>query len=167
QDKEQRMATLGAHLIRGNVNRNESEETARLRNSGETSALRKAVNAAESTLRLAYRFMALMVGADPDAVDVTLNRDFIESSLSGVELEKYVGAWQKGGLSDEEFVNIKKSGELTDPAKTTEEVIAEMEASLERRRANMPEPTATNGAQGMDGQQQPDGGQTPPVSEAA
>lgn len=134
-DVEQRMAMLGSYMITGTVNRNESAETARLRNAGETSALREAVECVEKTLMWMYRTAARMMGNDPDQIDVTCNRHFVEATMRGSELIRYVEAWQKGGIDDDSYVNVLKDGEVFDAAIPNEELIGRLKKKSEEIQA--------------------------------
>lgn len=130
-DKEDRAAVLGAQMIRSAVNRNETSETARLRNRGETSALLSSVNTAEQAITKSMGNAALMVGADPNAVSVTLNRDFVETRMAGSELADFVKAHQDGGLGGGEIgrrnlVYNLRAGEVLDPKITNDEILASM-----------------------------------------
>ena len=90
QDCEVRMAVLGAQMIFGGMNRNETSETARLRNRAETSGLMGVAWDLEAMANELYRFAAVMTGADPESVKIITNKDFIDTPMSPGDLKALV-----------------------------------------------------------------------------
>lgn len=121
QDKEGRMAALGARMIKDMSSSQETAETARLRGRGETSLLTNAVNMTTQGLRKAFRIAAEWVGSNPDDVDVRLNRDFIETRLSPEEIGALVKAWQGAAISRTTMHENLQKGEIIPPDRTMED----------------------------------------------
>lgn len=120
-DKEERMASLGARMIIESKVRNEAAETARQRGNGETSLLSSVVNSVEESLFAAFRLAATWQGADPEAVDVRINRDWIEAALQPAELDAVVKAWQSGAISRQTMHENLQRGEIIPADRTFEE----------------------------------------------
>jgi hypothetical protein len=111
-DKEDRMAALGARMIKDASTAAETAETARLRGRAETSLLASTVRMVQAGIKSALSIAAEWVGASADDVDVRLNTDFVEARLSAQELTTLVAAWQSGAISRETMhVNLQK-GEI-------------------------------------------------------
>jgi hypothetical protein len=113
EHKERLMATLGARLLEQTRAGVETAETARIRQSGEQSALSNVSDGAGSALTEIMRFWGWWAGMeDLEEVEVTLNRDFVDSSLAPAEVTALVNAYLSGALSyDTLFENLKK-GEI-------------------------------------------------------
>lgn len=148
QDKEDRMSVLGARLIRGEDRENVTAETVRLESREETSVLMGAVKTTELAFEAALRVAASWVGANPDEVDLTLNRDYVETRLAPAELTALVKSWQVGALSDEVYHRNLQRGEVmpADRDVKTERAAAEKDKEARTRKAAelaaelMPEP---------------------------
>ena len=120
-DKEDRMASLGARMIKDQARGNETAETARLHGRGETSLLTNAVNMAQAGMEKAFRIAAEWVSTNPDDVTVKLNKDFIETRMSSEELGAIVKAWQGGAISRTTMHENLQTGEIMPPDRTVEE----------------------------------------------
>lgn len=149
RDKEDRMAVLGARLIRsdGAERENVTAETTRLEAREETSVLLSAAKTVEKAYTRALRFAALWVGVNPDSVELRLNRDFVETRLSAQELTALVQSWQNQALSDESLHFNLQRGEIVPPDRTFEEEKASIEKSAEERQKKAMEIAAANGGQ--------------------
>jgi len=121
QDKETRMSSLGAQMIKTESRSNETAETARLHGRGETSLLTNAVNMSAAGLRMAFRISAEWVGAKVEEVDAKLNKDFVETRLAPEEVNAIVKAWQGGAISRTTMHENMQSGEIMPPTRTVEE----------------------------------------------
>ncbi len=121
-DKEERMAALGARLINDfKPPENVASETLRLMNRSETSVLIAGVQTLENTVERALQFAAFWAGADPGAVDISMNTDFIETRLSPEELTSMVAGWQMGAYSKQTLHEQLQRGEIIPPDRTLEE----------------------------------------------
>lgn len=121
EDKENRMAALGARMIHEGRNRNEASDTARMRGKAELSLLTNVVNMAEAGMYRALRIAAEWVGAKPDDVDVKLNRDWVETRMDANELTALVKAWQSGAFSHQTLHENLQRGELIPVDRTYED----------------------------------------------
>lgn len=121
QDKEERMAALGARMIKDQRSSNETAETARLRGRGETSLLTNAVNMSQQGLERAFRIATEWVGGSPDDVVVKINKDFVETRLSPEELNALVKAWQGAAISRLTLHENLQKGEIIPPDRDVEE----------------------------------------------
>ncbi len=138
RDKEDRMAVLGARLIRsdGAERENVTAETTRLEAREETSVLLSSAKNVEKAFQRAARFAALWVGVNPDAVEIRLNRDFVETRLSAQELTALVAAWQEKGMSEETLHFNLQRGEIVPPDRKFEDERAAIEAQAKKRQAD-------------------------------
>lgn len=100
-DKESRMAVLGAYMVDTTINRNETSETARLRYRSETAVLMSACKSTDKILMRAYDMVRRMLRLDGE-VTVEINKDFVETRMSGSDLVNMVSAWQRGAFGNPE-----------------------------------------------------------------
>jgi hypothetical protein len=127
QDKESRMAALGARMIRDLDRSNVTAEATRMQMTAETSVLVSAVGNVERGMEAALRMAAEWAGADPDEVDVSLNHDLVDASLSSLDLNALVQAWMAGAISGPTLHANLQRGEIIDPKKSYEDEQAEIE----------------------------------------
>ena len=121
QDKEDRMATLGARMINDGMNRNEATDTARMRGRAELSLLASAVSMSESAVYKMLRMAAEWRAADPDTVKFKLNRDYIDTRMDSGAMKELVQAWVMDAISYETLFDALKKGEIIPPARRLEE----------------------------------------------
>jgi hypothetical protein len=135
RDKEDRMAVLGARLIRsdGAERENVTAETTRLEAREETSVLLSAAKTVEKAFERALKFAALWMGTNPESVEIRLNRDFVETRLSAQELTALVASWQAKALSDETLHFNLQRGEIVQPDRDFEEERSAIEAQAKKR----------------------------------
>ena len=120
QGKEAKMAVLGASVFADEKKGVESEATARIRQSGQTSLLSGVVTAVEETLTAALQCVADWMGA-AGKVSVTLNREFVDTKMDGPTLVGLVAAFQSGALTIEQFLYNLQQGDLLAPDTDIEE----------------------------------------------
>lgn len=129
--KEERMAALGARLIRNQERANVTAETQKLQATAETSVLMNAVQTVELAFNVAIKFLATWAGATESEVDdirLELNKDFFGIPLSANDLKELVAAWQSGAFSRQTLHENLQRGEIIDPKRTLEEETELMEA---------------------------------------
>jgi hypothetical protein len=126
--KEKMMAVLGASVFSQEKNGVEAEGTARIRKSGETNLLMGVVCSVEETLEAALTFAAEWMGIS-GKIEVTLNREFIDTKLDGPELTALVQAYQAGALSLPQFLYNLQQGEMLAPDTDIEEEAVIVEAA--------------------------------------
>lgn len=113
QDKETRMAILGALLIQEDRQpSNVTAETTRLQTRSQTSVLVNTVDSVTAGTERSLRVAAVWMGADPDEVSVGFSKDFIETRLSSDELTALVAGWQGGAYSRQTLHENLQSGEV-------------------------------------------------------
>lgn len=112
QDKEQRMATLGARMINEGKNRNEASDTAKMRGTSELSLVGGSVAMVEAGLARLLRVAAEWVQANPNEVEVHLNRDYVSAELDPNALTALVKAWQSGAISHDTLWTNLQRGEI-------------------------------------------------------
>ena len=121
EDKENRMASLGARMINEGKTRNEASDTAKMRGRGEMSLLTNVVNMGEAGIERALRIAAEWVTGRPDDVTVKLNRDWIETKMDPQTLSALVKSWQSGAMSHQTLYENLQSGEIAPVDRTFEE----------------------------------------------
>lgn len=121
RDKEERMAALGARLIKDVERPNVTAETTRLQTRAETSVMISAVQTTEEAFEQALRFVAFWARADARTVKVKMNRDYVETRLDANEILALVAGWQAGAYSKRTLHEQFRSGEIIPPGRSFEE----------------------------------------------
>jgi hypothetical protein len=132
EQKQQMMAVLGASVFNDGPNGVEAAETARIRTSGETSLLSGVVTAVEETIEAALTMCAEWLGVS-GTINVTLNREYVDTTMDGPTLTALVSAFQAGALSLPQFLYNLQQGELLAPDTDLEEEAAIVAAEAKRR----------------------------------
>lgn len=141
RDKEQQMAVLGARLIANESDReNIAAETVRLESREEMSVLMAGTETVEEAFSRAVKFAAFWAGANPDAVKIGLNRDFIETRLEPQEIVALVQSWQSKAISRDTLHANLQRGEIMDAERTAED---EADRIAEEDAAGMGPPAPT------------------------
>jgi len=112
EDKENRMAALGARMISEAKTRNESQETARMRSTSELSLLTNTVNSVEYAVVSILKMAAEWAAINPDDVRVEINRDWIDGRMGGYEMLQLVRSWQSGAISRQTLHENLQKGEI-------------------------------------------------------
>ena len=133
--KQQQMAVLGASVFHDGPKGVEAAETARIRTSGETSLLSGVVTAVEETIKAALECAAEWMGVSGE-IEITLNREFVDTTLDGPMLTGLVQAFQAGALSLPQFLYSLQQGELLAPDTDLEEEAKVVEAANAQRAAD-------------------------------
>lgn len=135
EQKEQRMAVLGARLLEARKAGVEAADTHRLRQAGEQSVAIAIVLAVSAGIENALKQMAVWEGLDPDQVEFRLNTELLDTAMEPAELRELFAAYQGGGLSLESFVwNLKQHDKLP-PDRSIDEELAKIKADDEREGA--------------------------------
>lgn len=124
--KERQMVALGARLVeRGQAVKTATE--AQAENEAQHSVLSLAANNVSDAYTLVLGWMAQFMGAN-EAVEYTLNQDFVEHNLDAQMLTALIGAWQSGRLpASDLWSQLRKHG-VIDPEKTDEDIQEELDA---------------------------------------
>jgi len=139
-DKEDRMAALGARMIAESANRNETVDTARLRGRGEMSLLKSVVMISSVAMTRVLRTVADWMGLPKDDILVKYNDDFVETRMTHQEMTAMVSAWQSGAISRFTMHENFQRGEIIDPARTVEEEEADIDEDVLINPAPQPQP---------------------------
>lgn len=132
-EKQAMMAVLGAAVFHADPKGVEAAETARIRKSGETSLLMGVTTATETTLKAALECAAQWAAADGASIEVTFNREFVDTVLDGPALTGLVQAYQAGALSLEQFLYNLQQGDMLAPETDIETEAAAVVAANDAR----------------------------------
>jgi hypothetical protein len=121
QEKEAKMAAIGARLIEEPKKDAETAETLRLRQSGEQSIVQTAGQVTGEGLTVCAAWHLAWLGVDPEAASIALNADFAAIPLSAPELTALWQVYQSGGMSWETFYYQLQKGEIARPDITAEQ----------------------------------------------
>ena len=127
--KQNMMAQLGARLLEDQKRAVEAADTVRLRSSGESSVLANLANSCSMGLYAALQWVVDWEGADPDAVEVQLNTDFMDTRMEPGEMRELVAAWQSGAIPTDDLIYNLQRGEILRPDFTIDEVKDMLEGS--------------------------------------
>lgn len=132
EERKAQMASLGAQLLqRGQRGRGvETAEAARIQNSGETSLLSTIVGRTEEALEKALQYILMWEGrpVEEGAIEVKLNRDFIDATLNAEDINALVAGWQAGSMPTESlFWNFQRGG-VVEPKLSYEDFKKQLDA---------------------------------------
>lgn len=120
--KQGMMAQLGARLLEDQKRAVEAADTVRLRSSGESSVLANLANSCSMGLYQTLQWVVDWEGADPEAVEVQLNTDFMDTRMEPAEMRELVAAWQSGAIPTDDLIYNLQRGEILRPDFTIDEV---------------------------------------------
>lgn len=124
--KEEQMVAIGARIIQDSTGV-ETAEAARIRHSGETSVLISIVENNEAGYERVLKFCARFMGADEEAIDVGLNRDFFDSKLTPQEIMAIIQLGDTQLIAPSDQRTMMRSGRLElDSERTDEDIDAEV-----------------------------------------
>jgi hypothetical protein len=121
QEKKQEMAALGAQMLKADKAMAESGQALAIQRGGENSILASLAASVEMTFSKALRFMAEWVGANPDEVVVTLNKDYLPQPMDSAMLREWTAAYLSGAISFDTYFEGLLQGELVDETLTVDE----------------------------------------------
>ena len=113
--KEKRMAILGARMLEAQPAHVEAAETVRLRQAGEAATVQGIVNASEAALRRLMGWLVYWGGGDHDDATVELNRDVIDTNATPQEITAWTQALQSGAISFDTYYYLLKRSDMTRP----------------------------------------------------
>lgn len=111
QDKEDRMASLGARMIKDSSRVQEKAETARLRARGETSLVMDTLQTVETGVTLLMQWAADWL-LSSEEVSLALNKDFVDARIDANMMVAIVKTWQSGAISRETMHWNLQQGEV-------------------------------------------------------
>lgn len=121
QDERDNAIAAGARIFDSSKKAAESGEALRLRYAAQTATLTSIAQASAQGLEQALRYVAIMIGADPEKVVVKPNIDFMDASLDPAAAEALVRMWQNGAISYETLYENLQRGELASAERNHEE----------------------------------------------
>lgn len=129
-DKANQMALLGARIIAPEKRQVETAETASIHRAGEQSVLTDIAQSVSKSLEKIIKKIGEWVNLSEKQIEeikFELNTDFLPASMSEGKLRELTKTWQSGGISDIEYFNQLKIGEIIDSSKSFEEHQLELE----------------------------------------
>lgn len=120
-DERDNAVAAGARLFDNTSKSTESGEALRLRYTAQTATLTTISQASAAGLEKALRYIAVMIGANPDEVVVTPNLQFIDQKMTPLDAVNLVKVWQAGGISKLSLFENFQRGEIISAERSFEE----------------------------------------------
>lgn len=127
QDERENAVSAGARIFDSTKKAAESGEALRLRYAAQTATLTSIAQASAQGLEKALRYIAVMIGANPDDVVVKPNLDFLDSTMTAQEAAALMALWQGGAMSKTSLFENLQRGELISPERDFDEEMALIE----------------------------------------
>lgn len=141
--KEAYMAVLGARMLEDQKKGIETAQTAGMHRSGEHATLASQGATLDAGLTRALDWFDKWAGG-PGGCTFTTNRDFLPAGLTAQEVTALMGAWQQGGISDQElFEKFQKGGVVRENKEFAEHETEIANAAPKLLTAPAPAPAAT------------------------
>lgn len=146
---ETTMAALGARVVENRFNKTtiESATGAKIREQLAVSTLGSIVATVEAALNKCVKWAAEWEGANPDEVEITLNKELVSTSMDANTITALLQSVQAGMISPETFYAKLSDAGLTEPGiSVTEEAVRikkYLDSVSERESNNVPEPQQT------------------------
>lgn len=126
QDKLADMLAIGAKLISAKGG-TETAEAARIRAAGDASALETLVGNASDGMEAALEWMAAFMGADPAAVNFSLNREFFPETMTAQDVMAFIQLADRGDIAQSDVRDrLRKAGWVSSD-RTDAEIDGEVE----------------------------------------
>lgn len=126
QDKLADMLAIGAKLISAKGG-TETAEAARIRAAGDASALETLVGNASDGMEAALEWMAAFMGADPTAVNFSLNREFFPETMTAQDVMAFIQLADRGDIAQSDVRDrLRKAGWVSSD-RTDAEIDGEVE----------------------------------------
>ena len=113
--------SAGARLLDSEKRTAESGDALRLRYTAQTATLTTISQASAAGLEKALRYVATMIGADPEQVVVKPNQQFVDQVMDPQQAVNLVKVWQSGGMSKLSLFENLQRGELISAERSFEE----------------------------------------------
>jgi hypothetical protein len=120
QDTEQRMAALGAEMLKPRTSGAESAEAKSLDKVAQNSTTANVAITVSDAITKALNFASRWMGGSEDAIYL-LNTDYNPHGLSGQDLTALIAAWQSQAISYETFYENLQKGEIANPDRRVDE----------------------------------------------
>ena len=131
-DERAAAVAAGARLFEAGSAGNESGEALRLRYAAQTATLTTIAQTSAAALEKALRYVAIMIGANPDEVVVKPNLQFVDTRMSPQEAEALVRVWQNGAISYETLYDNLQRGEIASAERSYDEELGLIDAEEPR-----------------------------------
>jgi hypothetical protein len=135
QDELTNAAKAGARLFEQSETQSsqESGESRRMRYAAETSTLTTIARTAAQGLEKALKYIAMMMGLNPDDVVVTPNLSFVDVKMSAEDATKLVDIWMNEAISYETLYGNLQKGEIASAERTFEDEQKLIDAEVEEK----------------------------------
>lgn len=120
QDMEQRMAALGAEMLKPRINQAESAEAKGLDQVAQNSTTADLAMTVSGTLKKALTFAAKWMGVEYDVI-YELNTDYNPTGMNPQLLTALMNAVQVGEISSQTFYENLQRGEIANPERSFED----------------------------------------------
>jgi len=120
EEKEAKLASLGARMLAPEKRMAEAAETAAINRSGENSVLASIAYAASELLEEVMQVISQWAGVSGN-IEIHLNTDYLPVGMTAQDLAELVKAWQAGGISFETMHYNLVRGEIMPADVTAEE----------------------------------------------
>lgn len=124
QDARDQALAAGARLFDASQRAAESGEALKLRYTAQTATLVSIAQAAASGLERALRYIARMIGADPETVVVTADLAFLNKVMNATDAAALVKMWADGAISYETLYENLVRGEIANEEREAEDELA-------------------------------------------
>lgn len=159
---ENMLAALGARLVETQKKSFvETAEGVRTRESAAVAVLNSAITSVEASINKLIKQMAVWENADPDEVNIKINRDLVTTPVSENMVIALTRALQSGSISFETFFHNLQEGQMYPPEATVEEEMDNIDKFIEERSAKLKE----HGLKNTETFLEPDRGIVPDASE--
>jgi len=135
---ERQMAIVGARMLEEQRPGVEAAETVRLRSSGDSATLSDIALNVGNGLTQVVRHLGAWYGIKPTEINIGVNTDFIDTSLSPQDIQALLQAVQSGQISQETFLWNLKQGEILQPGRTIEDETEAIADDKERNKRDNP-----------------------------
>ncbi len=112
QDERDNAAAAGARLFDSEKKAAESGNALRIRYAAQTATLTSIAMASAQGLEKALRYVAVMIGANPDEVIVKPNLSFMDTPMMAAEAKTLMEVWKGGGISYETYYENLQRGQI-------------------------------------------------------
>jgi hypothetical protein len=137
--KEEQMREIGAQMLSSASDGPETAAAARIRQHSQTSVLSSIAGSVSIGLQAALSLACGWDGIDGDC-EVELNQDYMDSTMPPQMLAELTRTVDSGHMTQRDYIWNLLRGELLEPGRSVEEVIAEMEKQRPVLRVGSPDP---------------------------
>lgn len=129
QKLEDSMIKLSIQIATGISNKSATGEAIDYANS--TATLSGIVTILESEINKVFKIAVEWMKLNPEDFYIVLNKDFMPQGINAQDFNALLQAYLKGTISYDTYYKVLAKGEITDPHKTPEEELAEIEQNMD------------------------------------